>query len=165
MARHEGQLLMRDRTSDKTFPDSGRNIFKRYSKSIEVVFMAFFLEIQKSTRSELLFESWIKIISAAMEPILTFSLPLSTAAPSVSLCCTHIYSVQAVCEEIRRLAPEAGLHHDGVVFGSDDFCASIGSYYTVCFTIHSFLATHASLSLSLSLSYCYGFAALGCIAM
>ncbi|XP_077436491.1 citramalyl-CoA lyase, mitochondrial isoform X3 [Vanacampus margaritifer] len=36
-----------------------------------------------------------------------------------------LLNFKAVCEEIRRLAPEAGLHHDGVVFGSDDFCASI----------------------------------------
>ncbi|XP_068186041.1 citramalyl-CoA lyase, mitochondrial isoform X2 [Antennarius striatus] len=35
-----------------------------------------------------------------------------------------------VCEEIRRLAPQAGLLHDGVVFGSDDFCASIGATRT-----------------------------------
>lgn len=44
--------------------------------------------------------------------------------------------VQAVCEEIRRLAPKVGLHHDGVVFGSDDFCASIGSYYTLGCVAH-----------------------------
>ncbi|MEQ2212199.1 hypothetical protein XENOCAPTIV_027347, partial [Xenoophorus captivus] len=36
----------------------------------------------------------------------------------------------AVCEEIRQLAPRAGLHHDCVVFGSDDFCASIGATRT-----------------------------------
>ncbi|XP_056285367.1 citramalyl-CoA lyase, mitochondrial [Pseudoliparis swirei] len=41
-----------------------------------------------------------------------------------------LLNFQAVCEEIRRLAPEAGLHHDGVVFGSDDFCASIGATRT-----------------------------------
>lgn len=41
---------------------------------------------------------------------------------------TYTYSVQDVCEEVHRLAPKAGLHHDGVVFGSDDFCASIGTY-------------------------------------
>lgn len=35
-----------------------------------------------------------------------------------------------VCEEVHRLAPKAGLHHDGVVFGSDDFCASIGATRT-----------------------------------
>ncbi|CAL8267422.1 unnamed protein product [Lota lota] len=35
-----------------------------------------------------------------------------------------------VCKEVRRLAPSAGLHHDGVVFGSDDFCASIGATRT-----------------------------------
>lgn len=40
-----------------------------------------------------------------------------------------MHSLQMVCEEFRRLAPEVGLHHDGVVFGSDDFCASIGRYY------------------------------------
>lgn len=33
---------------------------------------------------------------------------------------------QAVCEAARDLGPKVGLHHDGVVFGSDDFCASIG---------------------------------------
>lgn len=41
-----------------------------------------------------------------------------------------VCSFQAVCEEIRSLGPKVGLHHDGVVFGSDDFCASIGSYFT-----------------------------------
>ncbi|TNN68924.1 Citrate lyase subunit beta-like protein, mitochondrial [Liparis tanakae] len=41
-----------------------------------------------------------------------------------------LLNFQAVCEEVRRLAPEAGLHHDGVVFGSDDFCASIGATRT-----------------------------------
>ncbi|XP_061580644.1 citramalyl-CoA lyase, mitochondrial [Cololabis saira] len=41
-----------------------------------------------------------------------------------------LLNFQAVCEEIRRLAPDAGLHHDGVVFGSDDFCASIGATRT-----------------------------------
>ncbi|XP_077436490.1 citramalyl-CoA lyase, mitochondrial isoform X2 [Vanacampus margaritifer] len=41
-----------------------------------------------------------------------------------------LLNFKAVCEEIRRLAPEAGLHHDGVVFGSDDFCASIGATRT-----------------------------------
>lgn len=42
-----------------------------------------------------------------------------------------MFSLQAVCEEISRLAPKAGLHHDGVVFGSDDFCASIGGFYSI----------------------------------
>ncbi|XP_043988098.1 citramalyl-CoA lyase, mitochondrial isoform X2 [Gambusia affinis] len=37
-----------------------------------------------------------------------------------------LLNFKAVCEEIRQLAPRAGLHHDAVVFGSDDFCASIG---------------------------------------
>ncbi|XP_019956324.2 citramalyl-CoA lyase, mitochondrial isoform X1 [Paralichthys olivaceus] len=41
-----------------------------------------------------------------------------------------LLNFKAVCEEIRRLAPSAGLHHDGVVFGSDDFCASIGATRT-----------------------------------
>uniref|UniRef100_A0A3Q1GTZ0 Citrate lyase beta like n=1 Tax=Acanthochromis polyacanthus TaxID=80966 RepID=A0A3Q1GTZ0_9TELE len=41
-----------------------------------------------------------------------------------------LYFFKAVCEEIRRLAPKAGFHHDGVVFGSDDFCASIGATRT-----------------------------------
>ncbi|XP_034550370.1 citramalyl-CoA lyase, mitochondrial isoform X1 [Notolabrus celidotus] len=41
-----------------------------------------------------------------------------------------LLNFKAVCEEIRRLAPAAGLHHDGVVFGSDDFCASIGATRT-----------------------------------
>lgn len=62
------------------------------------------------------------------------SLSLCTCVTLVSLCYANLYYLQAVCEEIRRLAPKAGLHHDGVVFGSDDFCASIGSYYTFCLT-------------------------------
>ncbi|XP_017265594.1 citramalyl-CoA lyase, mitochondrial [Kryptolebias marmoratus] len=41
-----------------------------------------------------------------------------------------LLNFKAVCEEIRQLAPKAGLHHDGVVFGSDDFCASIGATRT-----------------------------------
>lgn len=41
-----------------------------------------------------------------------------------------LLNFKAVCEEIRRLAPKAGLLHDGVVFGSDDFCASIGATRT-----------------------------------
>ncbi|KAF0026677.1 hypothetical protein F2P81_021414 [Scophthalmus maximus] len=41
-----------------------------------------------------------------------------------------LLNFKAVCEEIRRLAPGAGLQHDGVVFGSDDFCASIGATRT-----------------------------------
>eukprot|EP00064_Thunnus_orientalis_P008189 superscaffoldBa00000959_g8212 len=41
-----------------------------------------------------------------------------------------LLNFKVVCEEIRRLAPKAGLHHDGVVFGSDDFCASIGATRT-----------------------------------
>ncbi|XP_058478998.1 citramalyl-CoA lyase, mitochondrial [Solea solea] len=41
-----------------------------------------------------------------------------------------LLNFKAVCEEIRRLAPKAGLHHDAVVFGSDDFCASIGASRT-----------------------------------
>ncbi|KAM3862450.1 citramalyl-CoA lyase, mitochondrial [Diretmus argenteus] len=41
-----------------------------------------------------------------------------------------LLNFKAVCEEVRRLAPTAGLHHDGVVFGSDDFCASIGATRT-----------------------------------
>ncbi|KAI9530096.1 hypothetical protein NQZ68_004113 [Dissostichus eleginoides] len=41
-----------------------------------------------------------------------------------------LLNFKAVCEEVRRLAPKAGLHHDGVVFGSDDFCASIGATRT-----------------------------------
>ncbi|KAM9709357.1 citramalyl-CoA lyase, mitochondrial [Menidia menidia] len=41
-----------------------------------------------------------------------------------------LLNFKAVCDEIRRLAPKAGLHHDGVVFGSDDFCASIGATRT-----------------------------------
>lgn len=42
-----------------------------------------------------------------------------------------MFSLQAVCEEMSRLAPKVGLHHDGVVFGSDDFCASIGGFCSV----------------------------------
>uniref|UniRef100_H2M696 Citramalyl-CoA lyase, mitochondrial n=1 Tax=Oryzias latipes TaxID=8090 RepID=H2M696_ORYLA len=41
-----------------------------------------------------------------------------------------LLNLRAVCEEFRQLAPQAGLHHDGVVFGSDDFCASIGATRT-----------------------------------
>lgn len=41
-----------------------------------------------------------------------------------------LLSFKEVCEEVRRLAPGAGLQHDGVVFGSDDFCASIGATRT-----------------------------------
>ncbi|XP_024919634.1 citramalyl-CoA lyase, mitochondrial isoform X3 [Cynoglossus semilaevis] len=41
-----------------------------------------------------------------------------------------LLNFKVVCEEIRRLAPSVGLHHDGVVFGSDDFCASIGATRT-----------------------------------
>ncbi|XP_068186042.1 citramalyl-CoA lyase, mitochondrial isoform X3 [Antennarius striatus] len=41
-----------------------------------------------------------------------------------------LLNFKGVCEEIRRLAPQAGLLHDGVVFGSDDFCASIGATRT-----------------------------------
>ncbi|XP_077472646.1 citramalyl-CoA lyase, mitochondrial [Stigmatopora argus] len=41
-----------------------------------------------------------------------------------------LLNLKMVCEEIRRLSPEVGLHHDGVVFGSDDFCASIGATRT-----------------------------------
>ncbi|PWA31159.1 hypothetical protein CCH79_00002534, partial [Gambusia affinis] len=41
-----------------------------------------------------------------------------------------LLNFKAVCEEIRQLAPRAGLHHDAVVFGSDDFCASIGATRT-----------------------------------
>ncbi|XP_061081925.1 citramalyl-CoA lyase, mitochondrial [Conger conger] len=41
-----------------------------------------------------------------------------------------LLNFKAVCEEVRELGPKAGLHHDGVVFGSDDFCASIGATRT-----------------------------------
>ncbi|CAN9497588.1 unnamed protein product [Ophioblennius macclurei] len=41
-----------------------------------------------------------------------------------------LLNFKAVCEEVHNLAPKAGLHHDGVVFGSDDFCASIGATRT-----------------------------------
>ncbi|TWW81121.1 Citramalyl-CoA lyase, mitochondrial [Takifugu flavidus] len=41
-----------------------------------------------------------------------------------------LLNFKAVCEEMSRLAPKVGLHHDGVVFGSDDFCASIGATRT-----------------------------------
>ncbi|XP_068602585.1 citramalyl-CoA lyase, mitochondrial [Brachionichthys hirsutus] len=41
-----------------------------------------------------------------------------------------LLNFKAICEEICRLAPQAGLRHDGVVFGSDDFCASIGATRT-----------------------------------
>uniref|UniRef100_A0A4W4DZ47 Citramalyl-CoA lyase, mitochondrial n=1 Tax=Electrophorus electricus TaxID=8005 RepID=A0A4W4DZ47_ELEEL len=41
-----------------------------------------------------------------------------------------LLNFKTVCEEARRLGPAAGLHHDGVVFGSDDFCASIGATRT-----------------------------------
>ncbi|KAM7380262.1 hypothetical protein PAMP_003574 [Pampus punctatissimus] len=41
-----------------------------------------------------------------------------------------LLNFKVVCEEIRRLASKASLHHDGVVFGSDDFCASIGATRT-----------------------------------
>ncbi|KAG7467097.1 hypothetical protein MATL_G00149690 [Megalops atlanticus] len=41
-----------------------------------------------------------------------------------------LLNFKAVCEEVCRLGPKAGLHHDGVVFGSDDFCASIGATRT-----------------------------------
>uniref|UniRef100_A0AAY4EF30 Citramalyl-CoA lyase, mitochondrial n=1 Tax=Denticeps clupeoides TaxID=299321 RepID=A0AAY4EF30_9TELE len=41
-----------------------------------------------------------------------------------------LLNFQDVCEELQKLQPEVGLHHDGVVFGSDDFCASIGATRT-----------------------------------
>ncbi|XP_012689510.1 citramalyl-CoA lyase, mitochondrial [Clupea harengus] len=41
-----------------------------------------------------------------------------------------LLNFKAVCKEVRELGPKAGLHHDGVVFGSDDFCASIGATRT-----------------------------------
>ncbi|KAG1959699.1 CoA ester lyase [Pimephales promelas] len=41
-----------------------------------------------------------------------------------------LLNFKAVCEALRDLGPKAGLHHDGVVFGSDDFCASIGATRT-----------------------------------
>ncbi|KAM6986762.1 citramalyl-CoA lyase, mitochondrial [Aplochiton taeniatus] len=41
-----------------------------------------------------------------------------------------LLNFKEVCEDVRRLGPKAGLHHDGVVFGSDDFCASIGATRT-----------------------------------
>ncbi|KAI1899600.1 hypothetical protein AGOR_G00063460 [Albula goreensis] len=41
-----------------------------------------------------------------------------------------LLNFKAVCEEVRKLGPKAGLHHDGAVFGSDDFCASIGATRT-----------------------------------
>ncbi|XP_035249143.1 citramalyl-CoA lyase, mitochondrial [Anguilla anguilla] len=41
-----------------------------------------------------------------------------------------LLNFKAVCEEVRQLGPRVGLHHDGVVFGSDDFCASIGATRT-----------------------------------
>lgn len=58
------------------------------------------------------------------------SLFASVSLSSVCIMLMCVSSLQAVCEEIRRLAPQAGLHHDGVVFGSDDFCASIGTCST-----------------------------------
>ncbi|KAL0964109.1 hypothetical protein UPYG_G00318840 [Umbra pygmaea] len=41
-----------------------------------------------------------------------------------------LLNLKVVCEEVSHLAPTVGLHHDGVVFGSDDFCASIGATRT-----------------------------------
>ncbi|KAJ8012518.1 hypothetical protein DPEC_G00043650 [Dallia pectoralis] len=41
-----------------------------------------------------------------------------------------LLNLKVVCEEVSRLAPTVGLHHDGVVFGSDDFCASVGATRT-----------------------------------
>uniref|UniRef100_A0A672SPW0 Citramalyl-CoA lyase, mitochondrial n=1 Tax=Sinocyclocheilus grahami TaxID=75366 RepID=A0A672SPW0_SINGR len=41
-----------------------------------------------------------------------------------------LLNFKGVCEALRDLGPKAGLHHDGVVFGSDDFCASIGATRT-----------------------------------
>ncbi|TSU62972.1 Citrate lyase subunit beta-like protein, mitochondrial [Bagarius yarrelli] len=41
-----------------------------------------------------------------------------------------LLNFKAVCEAARELGPKVGLHHDGVVFGSDDFCASIGATRT-----------------------------------
>lgn len=57
---------------------------------------------------------------------------LCICVTQVSMFYANTRSLQVVCEEIRRLAPKVGLHHDGVVFGSDDFCASIGSYSPFC---------------------------------
>ncbi|XP_060785510.1 citramalyl-CoA lyase, mitochondrial isoform X2 [Neoarius graeffei] len=41
-----------------------------------------------------------------------------------------LLNFKAVCEVAQQLGPKVGLHHDGVVFGSDDFCASIGATRT-----------------------------------
>ncbi|XP_033843328.1 citramalyl-CoA lyase, mitochondrial isoform X2 [Periophthalmus magnuspinnatus] len=41
-----------------------------------------------------------------------------------------LLNFKEVCDEVHDLAPKTGLHHDGVVFGSDDFCASIGATRT-----------------------------------
>ncbi|XP_041128462.1 citramalyl-CoA lyase, mitochondrial [Polyodon spathula] len=41
-----------------------------------------------------------------------------------------LLNFKTVCEEIQQLGPQTGLRHDGVVFGSDDFCASIGASRT-----------------------------------
>lgn len=37
-----------------------------------------------------------------------------------------VLHLQAVCEETLRREPQAGLHLDAVVFGGEDFRASIG---------------------------------------
>uniref|UniRef100_V9L359 Citramalyl-CoA lyase, mitochondrial n=1 Tax=Callorhinchus milii TaxID=7868 RepID=V9L359_CALMI len=41
-----------------------------------------------------------------------------------------LLNFKAVCEEALRLGAQAGFQLDGVVFGSDDFCASIGATRT-----------------------------------
>ncbi|KAK7882365.1 hypothetical protein WMY93_028539 [Mugilogobius chulae] len=56
-----------------------------------------------------------------------------------------LLNFKEVCEEVHELAPKSGLHHDGVVFGSDDFCASIG--------IHSAFLFLELLGQSLNLSF------------
>ncbi|KAJ8253401.1 hypothetical protein GJAV_G00212530 [Gymnothorax javanicus] len=41
-----------------------------------------------------------------------------------------LLNLKVVCAEVERLGLKAGLLHDGMVFGSDDFCASIGATRT-----------------------------------
>ncbi len=70
---------------------------------------------------------WLDLLSSVFSNISNVSLPLHLSLRPV--CVVYIF-LQDVCEALRGLAPRSGLHHDGVVFGSDDFCASIGSYCT-----------------------------------
>uniref|UniRef100_A0A3B4AWE2 HpcH/HpaI aldolase/citrate lyase domain-containing protein n=1 Tax=Periophthalmus magnuspinnatus TaxID=409849 RepID=A0A3B4AWE2_9GOBI len=114
------------------------NVVGKHSETYPISCFVFFLfRVEFGGMCELSRELYLSVWNTSDErkPLFQHHLkgrPLTEPIRLVTFVETAVglLNFKEVCDEVHDLAPKTGLHHDGVVFGSDDFCASIGATRT-----------------------------------